>query len=139
MKYIYLIIVGIFFCTPLLVSAQLPPSQSTGGLPPSQVVGGQPRSGDSFSVPNPLNADSISEFVAAVLEAVIVIGIPVAVLFMVLAGFKFVLAMGNPKKIGEAQRNLVNTVIGIGLFLGAWTIAKIIQATVEALGAGTGL
>lgn len=66
------------------------------------------------------------------------IGIPIAVLFIVWAGFKFVLARGNAGKLDEARKNLMYTLIGIGIFLGAWLIATVIANTVNSLGAGSG-
>jgi hypothetical protein len=59
------------------------------------------------------------------------------VLFIVYAGFKFVLAMGNPGKLAEARQNLMYTLIGIGIFLGAWLLALVIANTVNSLGAGS--
>lgn len=63
-----------------------------------------------------------------------VIGLPVAVVFLVYVGFKFVAAQGNAEKIKEARRNLLNTIIGIAIFLGAWTIATVIANTMAQLG-----
>ena len=89
---------------------------------------------------NPLgnNINSFCGLIKAILGAVIQIGIPVAVLFIVFAGFKFVLARGNPEKLREARQNLLYTLIGIGIFLGAWLIAVVIANTVNSLGAGSG-
>lgn len=86
---------------------------------------------------NPLRFDSFCTLIKGVLSAVIAIGIPVAVLFLVWVGFKFVLAQGNPEKLKEAQRNFFATVIGIALFLGAWTIAQLLIATVQQFGTAT--
>jgi hypothetical protein len=110
---------------------------SIGGPGPSRSdISGPGPSAGSYSVSNPLRAKSISEFIKQVLQAVLIIGIPVAVLFIVLAGLKFVTAMGNPDKIKDARNNLLNTVIGIGLFLGAWTLAQVIYNTITRLGGG---
>lgn len=68
------------------------------------------------------------------LDAAIIIGLPIAVVFLVLVGFQFIIARGKPTEIGVAQRNLLYTVIGIAIFLGAWTIAEIIKETLKALG-----
>jgi hypothetical protein len=83
---------------------------------------------------NPLGVDSICALIGVLLNAAIVIGIPIAVLFIVYAGFKFVLARGNPSQLTEARSNMLYTVIGIAIFVGASLIAKVIIATVEQLG-----
>ena len=59
-------------------------------------------------------------------------------LFIVWAGFKFVLARGNSTALQEARKNLMYTLIGIGIFLGAWLIAMVIANTVNSLSAGSG-
>jgi len=63
-----------------------------------------------------------------------IIGIPIAVLFIVWAGFKFVLAQGNPGELTEARSNFLHVIIGIGIFVGASLIASIIVNTLGALG-----
>ena len=63
------------------------------------------------------------------------IGIPVAVLFLVWAGFKFILARGRPTELGVARKNFMYVIIGIAVFLGAWTLAMVISTTIQSLGA----
>ncbi len=85
---------------------------------------------------NPLkNANNFCDLIKIVLQAILVIGLPIAVVFLVYVGFKFITAQGNPEKIKEAQKNFLNTAIGIAIFLGAWTIAQVIAATLRGLGA----
>ncbi len=95
--------------------------------------------GGSQTVQNPLGGiNSFCGLIKAILTAVIQIGIPIAVLFIVYAGFKFVLARGNPGALQQAREGLLYTLIGIGIFLGAWLIAMVIANTVNSLGAGSG-
>jgi hypothetical protein len=131
MKRIGIVLASIFLlASPALVFAQS--SQYTNG------GSNQPVAGGSNTVQNPLgNINSFCGLIKALLTAIIAIGIPVAVLFIVFAGFKFVIAMGNPSKLGEARRNLGYTLAGIGIFLGAWLLAMVIANTVNALGAGS--
>ena len=86
------------------------------------------------SLQNPLKVTNFCDLLKVVLQAILIIGMPVAVVFLVIVGFKFILAQGKPEAIGIAQKNLLHTVIGIAIFLGAWTIAKVIAATMAALG-----
>lgn len=110
------------------VLAQAPASQ-VGGAPPSQ-VGGTP----SFTLQNPLKFDSVCKFLKGVFGAVMMIGIPVATFFIIYAGFKFVVARGKPEELNKAKANLLYVVLGIAVFLGAWFLAQIIGATIQALG-----
>lgn len=83
---------------------------------------------------NPLKATSISGFFKDLFRAAVKIGLPIVVLFIVYAGFKFVSARGNSEKLNEAKQNFVWVVVGTTIFLGAWLIAEIIAATLKQLG-----
>ena len=101
--------------------------------PPNTVSGGQ----TTVKLTNPLEgkANNFCDLIKIVLQAILVIGLPIAVVFLVYVGFKFITAQGKPEAIKEAQHNFLNTVIGIAIFLGAWTIAEVIAATLKGLGA----
>ena len=84
---------------------------------------------------NPLGKiTSFPQLIEAVLNALFIIGVPVAVLFVVLAGFRFVWARGNPEKLKDAKRNLLFTIVGIAIFFGAVLITKVIVGTLERVG-----
>jgi hypothetical protein len=127
-----------FFVLPLLVQADtvsVPAGASTVSVPAGgQTVG----SGVSVTVTNPLGVSSFCGLIQALLTGAIQIGIPIAVLFIVYAGFKFVLARGNSEKLKEARQNFLWTIIGIGIFLGAWLLANVIANTVNSLGSSGG-
>ncbi len=83
---------------------------------------------------NPLNnICSFEDFVELLLEAVVRIGLPIAVLFIVYSGFLFATAQGNEEKIKKAKQAFFYTVIGITIFLGAWALAVIIGNTIQLL------
>lgn len=123
---------------PALASAQQ--GSNSGGLYPQTNQGGinpQTNSGGSsggFSIENPLKFGSFCQLLKGLLGAIVAIGIPVAVIFLVWVGFKFVLARGNSTEIENAKRSFVHTVLGIAIFLGAWVIAQVISATVSQFG-----
>lgn len=104
---------------------------ANGVVQPSSVGGA-----GQYGVKNPLTANSFCGLVKNLLQAAIAIGIPIAVLFIVYAGFKFVLARGNPEKLAEARQNFLWTIIGIAIFLGAWLLATVVANTVNQLGGG---
>lgn len=104
------------------------PSGGTGINQPSGGTGG------SYTLQNPLGVDSLCKLIGVLLKAAIVIGIPIAVLFIVYAGFKFIMARGSPAELSEARSNLLNVIIGIAIFLGASLIAQVIISTLHQLG-----
>ena len=83
-------------------------------------------------IQNPLNASfsSIPTFISGFLQVMVKIGLPVVAIFILIAGFKFAAAGGNPDKIEKAKENLVYVFIGATLILGAWVISTLIGNTV---------
>jgi len=134
MKFYKILIISVLFVLPLMTIAAEAGSTgsfngSTGGFNGS--TGGD----DKVKLCNPLGKiSSFPALIEAVLNALFIIGVPVAVLFIVLAGFRFVWARGNPEKLKDAKRNLLFTIIGIAIFFGAVLITKVIVGTLERLG-----
>lgn len=102
-------------------------AQGTVGVP----IGG---GGTTGVLENPLKVNNFCALVKTVLDAVIIIAMPIAVLFLVLVGFKFILAQGNPGELKKQRMNLLWTLVGIAIFLGSWALVKVIVATLSNLG-----
>ncbi len=99
----------------------------------SNSVVGQPSY--SFTLVNPLaHGSTLCELLNAVFNVTLTLGIPIAVVFLVIAGLKFVLALGNPTGLKNAKKNFMYTVLGIVLFVGAWFLAQVIARTLVQLG-----
>jgi len=87
---------------------------------------------------NPIGSkiSSIEQFVNEILKIVIALGTPVAVLFLVYSGFKFVVAQGNTEKLKEARQFFTWTLVGIVILLGAQVLSTVIAGTIKQLGVG---
>jgi hypothetical protein len=79
---------------------------------------------------NPVNANTIQEFIQVTLVGAIKIGMPIVALAIIYCGFLFVEARGNSEKLTKAKDSLMYTLIGAALLLGAWAIAQLISNTV---------
>lgn len=110
---------GFLFLLPLIAGAQQPCDTRVGFC-------------------NPLTQNSICGALKLFLTALLTLGIPVAVLFLVYAGFRFVWARGNPKALAAARTNLVYVILGLGIFIGAWLLGQIIANTLNSLATGAG-
>jgi hypothetical protein len=115
-------------CVLLLIAVPLIASAVTSG-------GNQNTLG--FELENPLKTDSLVEFLELMLDIVVKVAMPFLVLAFVYTGFLFVKGQGSEQGINDAKRAFFWTVVGGLLILGAWTISKAIEGTInelEALG-----
>ena len=80
---------------------------------------------------NPLQFETISEFLKAMLGALEIIATPIVVLMLVYSGFLFVSAQGNPEKLATAKKAIMWTIIGAVVVLGASVLASAIEGTVD--------
>lgn len=87
--------------------------------------------GIDFKIKNPINVETIPQFIEIVLNAVLVMGIPIVALAIIYCGFLFVKARGNGEEIKKAKAAFMYTIVGAFLLLGAWVLAKAIGSTVK--------
>ncbi len=84
---------------------------------------------------NPLDSSfsDIPSFIAGALKVLVMVALPLIALFIVVAGFMFIKARGNPSDLTKAKDNFLYVIIGALLILGAWVIATLISGTVSQL------
>lgn len=87
---------------------------------------------------NPIEFNTISEFLVAMLDVVVRIAFPFIVLAIIYTGFLFVTARGNQDKLKEAKTTFLLVIIGSLLILGASVLARAIESTVHELQSGVG-
>ena len=85
---------------------------------------------------NPLGYDSLTTFLQKLLQLVAQIGFPVIVLFVVIIGFRYIAAEGNPEKLKKLHSYFFWTIVGALIVLGAEALSLAIQATVNQLSTG---
>lgn len=82
---------------------------------------------------NPIKASNIQTFLLKIIEVLLVFALPIIILFIMYAGYLFVVARGVPAKIEEARSALLWAVIGGVIVLGANVIFAVINGTIKAL------
>lgn len=86
---------------------------------------------------NPLGSTTtLSQVLRIIIYSVQVIAGILSVVYIILAGLKFVLAGGDTKKIETARNMLLYVVIGIGIIFGAQAISLVVQNTITQVGSG---
>lgn len=108
---------------PLIVGATPPTTQGGNSL-----IGFQ----------NPLNASTICQALKIFLDALMALAVPIAVVFLVYAGFLFVWARGNKDALVKAKHNILYTILGIAIFMGAWLLGQVVANTFNSLAVGAG-
>ena len=88
-------------------------------------------------IENPLGTTTtLTQVLAIVIATAQVIAGVLSVVFIILAGLKFVLANGDPAKIKTAQTMLLYVVIGVAIIFGAQAISTVVQNTIMQVGSG---
>ncbi len=93
------------------------------------IVTAQVSGSDGFE--NPIQFNSLREFLEAILNVVISISFPFVVLAIVYTGYLFVSAGGDEGKLNTAKNMLLWTVIGAMIILGAFVLSNAISGTVD--------
>lgn len=88
-----------------------------------------------FVLSNPLGGQTttLCQLIRKVLDVTIQLATPIIVVFLVIAGFRFVAARGNSQALEKAKANLLWTIVGIAIFLGAYTLALVLSGTIRQL------
>lgn len=83
---------------------------------------------------NPLGSTkTLYAFIQKILKLAVDIGTPVAVLFIIYAGFLFVSAQGSEDKITKAKSAFMWAIVGAGIILLAQVIATALEGTINSL------
>lgn len=70
-----------------------------------------------------LNCTSLPDCAEKLIKYAVSLAFPVAVVFIIWAGFLFVTAQGSEEKIKSAKATLLWTILGLAVAVGAWTLA----------------
>ncbi len=88
-------------------------------------------SGSAPAIKNPLNNNGdLFQYINSIIDAALKLGAIVAVIAVIIAGFMFVTAQGDEKKLETAKKILLYAAIGMVILLGARAIAAVIINTV---------
>ena len=89
-----------------------------------------------INIPNPFGhgINSLFDLLQTVVNNIILpIGGVLAVLAFIYSGFLYVTAQGNETKLKTAHTALLYTAIGTAVLLGSWTLANVIENTIDKL------
>jgi len=79
---------------------------------------------DDFGDSTGLGQASIDESIGRLIKACLALLGVVAVVIVLLAGFKWMTAAGNEDVVGESKKMLISAVIGLAIIVSAWLITE---------------
>ena len=88
----------------------------------------------TFTLTNPLEVNSIGEFVQNAVSIFSYLVILLAVLAFIWTGLQYILARGNTEKMKEATKRLGYIVIGVAIVIGARLLIQVVINTLQATG-----
>lgn len=76
--------------------------------------------------------ENLSDFLYSLIDFVISFAVVIAVISVIFSGFKFILSIGDEKKVKEAFRSLIFSIVGLALvFLSPSIIEFVIKEILE--------
>ncbi|MCK4918578.1 MAG: TrbC/VirB2 family protein [Candidatus Pacebacteria bacterium] len=84
---------------------------------------------------NPIGGTSstLAGFIDSILDVVVTIATPIAILAIIYSGFLFVKAQGNSSELEKAKKTLMWVLVGVAVLLGAQLLASVIEGTINNL------
>jgi hypothetical protein len=83
---------------------------------------------DFSMLSNPTDYDNLAEFIVYVVNLAISFSVVVAVFTLILAGFKYILAMGDEEKVEQATKSLIFALVGLAVVFLAPLIVEYIAS-----------
>lgn len=83
----------------------------------------------SATLVNPLQANTIQELIFFVIDLAMNVGIVLAVIMIIYAGFNFIMARGNETKLKDARSFFYGVILGLAVLIASKVIVEIIKNT----------
>ena len=131
-----LLLLGLAFALPSLTHAQATGPSTSVGTANGPVTNTGTVNGPALpTLPNPLgnSVGTIPQLIYKIIQALVDVSYIVIAFFLILSGFKFVMAQGSEEKLSGAKNTFKNTIIGAILIIGAQVIVSVVQSIFTSL------
>lgn len=108
----------------IAVIALLMPFSSFADLP-------QPGCGTLHGLSCTSSTGGVNDLIIRIINILLGVAFLVAVLFLILGGFRFITAAGNEKSSGEGKKTVTNALIGIVIVILSYVIVQVVSRTVS--------
>ncbi|MSU76399.1 hypothetical protein EXS54_02945 [Patescibacteria group bacterium] len=79
-------------------------------------------------VPNPVGADNLGNVLFNVVNALLLFAGAVAVLFLIIGGFRYVVSTGNETQVAGAKNTILYAVLGLIIIFIAFVLVTLVQS-----------
>ncbi len=121
------------FAVPMVIMAQAEPEQARDGYKIAVDCKGDPLIKNAPAGVKNERKCTVDDFIAQINKIVsllLYVGVVLAVISFIYAGFKMITSAGNEESVKHAKYIFTNVVIGLALAYGAWIIVNFILETV---------
>lgn len=79
------------------------------------------------NVDNPVGETNLGQVLASVINALLLFAGAVAVLFLIIGGFRYVVSTGNEQQVDAARKTILYAVLGLIVIFIAFVLTRLIQ------------
>ena len=79
------------------------------------------------NVPNPTKGTNLGDILFDVINALLLFAGAVAVLFLIIGGFRYVVSTGNPEQVEAAKKTILYAILGLIIIFIAFVLVKLVQ------------
>jgi type IV secretion system pilin len=79
------------------------------------------------NVNNPVGGSNLGQILADVIDALLLFAGAVAVLFLIIGGFRYVVSTGNAEQVDAARKTILYAVLGLIIIFVAFVLTRLVQ------------
>lgn len=79
-------------------------------------------------IDNPVNENTLGDVLSNVIFALLLFAGAVAVLFLIIGGFRYVISTGNPEQVEGAKKTIMYAILGLIIIFVAFVLVRLVQS-----------
>lgn len=86
---------------------------------------------DVPNIPNPVGNPDLGQVLVNIVNALLVFAGAVAVLFLIIGGFRYVISAGNPDQVEGAKKTILYAILGLIVIFIAFVLVSLIETQLK--------
>lgn len=91
------------------------------------LVSAQAAAAQAVGVPNPISGGDLQSVLFNVVNALLLFAGAVAVLFLIIGGFRYVVSTGNEQQVSGAKQTILYAILGLIIIFVAFVLVTLLQ------------